>query len=169
MKKIPSQFAIGFIVIISILIGGIFVALEQRQQVQSEYFQKNSKNKSIVRNIEISKVNNKIDLNKQQKCAHKYFEGEARIMVWIVDKPEEGKIKVHVKRDDIELLPTTKIDSQNENFIATLVDSTPELIKELEISSEKNPVTLDVRGYALACENYPQISIQQASKVFKKS
>lgn len=165
IKKISSEFAIGFILATTIIIGTIFWLNGKR--VVEVY-------SSGVGNVAYDQKNIKVNVSvvepkqkPQIECKPRYYEGEAEVSVWLISETDE-KVEVEIKNEDIEKLPTTKVDSLNANFIATLIDPTDEVRQDLKNSSEDDPTTLVVHGYAQICQDSPAVSIQQASIAFKK-
>lgn len=167
-KEISSEFAIGMIVVTSIIFGGIFLLLEKRQDLENTYYTKNFDEKEIPI-IKKNIISTDKDQRQQMaKCNPRYFEGESEIRAWF-SREVENKISVRIKSEDLKKLPTNNVDLKNENFTATLVDPTEEIKDQLENSGEDNPVVLKIKGYARACQNEPEISLSEATKVFKKS
>lgn len=166
-NKISTQFAFGIILLLAILVGGIFVIQDKRISLEEQYYQQ-SRKKEVQ--IKVSTVNSeKKNESAKISCKERYYEGEADVRVWLISSDNDGqKLKVRIKNEDIEKLPTTKADSQSANFVATLIDPTSEIKENLENSSQENPVSLTVHGYAQVCQDSPLVSIEQATVAFKK-
>lgn len=167
-KNLPSQLAIGIIILITILIGGIFMMLGEKKNIEEIYNVENGHKKGYVtKQIKVSRDENRKG-NEAENCKKRFFDGEAKIRVWIVNEEADGDLKIKVQSQDIELLPSTRIDVESADFVAMLVDPSPELKDKLKEASEENPMPLDVRGYAVTCDNLPLLSTEQASKSFKQ-
>ncbi|EKD58566.1 MAG: hypothetical protein ACD_56C00097G0011 [uncultured bacterium] len=169
-NNLPSQFTIGIIILVAITFGGIFHLSGERQQLAQNYQkQKNQNSGSHLRTkINVTKVEERKEEEKGEICNPRYFEGESEINAWMANDMENGKMSVRVKRNDIEKMPTTKMELMDENFVVIIVDPTEEMKNNLQNSSENNPVALKIRGFARSCQKAPYVSIEDASKVFKK-
>jgi len=83
-------------------------------------------------------------LKKSDTCRVRAFKGLAEISVWQITK--DGKTFLQVDKKDMHKLPV------NDASDFKLIDSTPEIEKEIASSSEKNPVKLSISGFATFCD-----------------
>lgn len=172
-QKILSQFAIGLILMLAILIGGIFLMMEKREEMigRRAVAVKDYAGTNVQINVVSSKNLEELPLQGAENsdaCQARYYEGESRIKAWMVERDEESRVKVRVSNQDLAKLPTNKADL-NADFVATLIDPTEEVLQKLENSSEENPTEITVRGFSYGCGNMHELSIKQATVAFKKS
>ena len=168
-KNISSEFAFGLILLIAIIIGGIFLMTDRLGSREYQYVSEtNITEKPTSFNKQINVSFTKKEIGKPVvECKPRYFEGEAEVRAWLISENDKN-LNVKIKNEDIEKLPTTKTDSLNANFIATLIDPTDEVRRDLQDSSEDRPVNLIIHGYAQICQDVPAVSIKQATIAFKK-
>ncbi len=148
-KKIASEFAIGIILLVAIIVSGIFWLQRMKPAGVSQAL-----------------------LTKQagNACKPHYYEGEARIQGWISpeDKNSGNEVIVQVREEDMKNLPITDPDSIA-NFTVKLVDPTDAVRNSLRLATKEKPASVVVRGFAEICQQPPLVSLQQAKIAFKKS
>lgn len=153
-RKISSQLAIGVILVIAIIVGGIF------------YFHNG---KLAKKDIELTtRAEKKNEL--KNSCQSHYYSGESLVRGWIVPDKQGGKgIVVQIASEDVQNLPVKKQADHN-NFTVRLIDPTDSVKKDLLKASSQNPVSLTIKGYAEICDVVPpQISLDDAMIAFKSS
>ena len=162
-KKIASELAIGIILLIAIIVGGIFWVSKQKQSMikdQPPQAVQYLKKKPIVKNTDQI-----ID-----SCKSHYYEGESKVHGWIAstDQNDEKSIIVRIKNEDVKDLPIKNTEN-SENFTVKLIDPTEQVKNSLSLATEEKPTELTLKGYAEICQQAPpQVSLQQATVAFKK-
>lgn len=160
-KKNISELVIIIILLALMVIGGFYWIYSK---------------KNVPDNIQAPAVSEKqisatqSDENKNF-CESHYYEGEGIIRGWKnpSDQNEEESIVIRIKDEDIEKLPI-KNAKKSENFTVRLIDPTPQVKNSLNLSSEKNPVVIAVKGYAEICQQeIPQVSLAEAKIAFKRN
>lgn len=163
--RMSGEFAIGIILLISIVIGGLFWIYSKRieQEMQQAIF---LNNKFSDRALESKKI-----IRKNNDCKAHYYDGETEIDAWISkEKIDNSKyLTVEIIKDDIEKFPVkTIVDNENKNnFIIGVADPDEETLELLKKSSEKDPAKITIRGYAELCQDFPVVSVKKASETFK--
>jgi hypothetical protein len=141
-KKIASELAIGIILIVAIVIGGIFWLQGKEQKVSSP---------------------------SNNACKSHYYEGESGVNAWAVssDQDSGGGIIVRIAKEDAQKLPIKNADG---NLTLRLIDPTDAVQSSLNSATEKKPAAITLKGYAEICEKKPpEVSLEQATVAFKKS
>lgn len=167
-KKIESEFAIGIILLVAIMVGGTFWIYESRQLVENQKISQTvmplSKQKSQIKKAD-SVIQEDADL-----CTPHYYEGESRVQVWLIsnDQNDKNSITVQLKNGEDKKLPGNNV-VKNANSTVRLVDPTAGVRKGLLTSSKEKPVSITIRGYAEICEQPPLVSLREATVAFKKS
>ena len=91
-------------------------------------------------------------------CKDHTFQGEAKISVWQATK--DGQTILQVDPKDVSKLPFNDIA----NF--KLIDPTPAVKKQLAASSEKNPVQIDISGFATKCDGTDLAALTYKDGIF---
>ena len=165
-KKIASEFAIGVILLVSFVVGGIFW-LKGFNEGKDINMNSEAPKKVSLPAESVSEVIAKAD---KETCKPHYYEGDEEVEGWFVSEEKDG-IVVAIKNSDISKLPATdvQIGNQGGNFNVKLIDPTDKIRLSIKASSEKKPVMVKVKGYAEICQQPPLISLQPATIAFKKS
>jgi hypothetical protein len=168
-KKITSEFAIGTIILLAIIVGS-FLLLQN-------YAIDNSGDVAIVqypttkRTQSVEKVESNI-VDQQVACSPHYYEGKKVVNAWILNKDDndEKLVEIAISKEDIPNLPIRTAQIKDENYIAVkLVDSSADIKKKLKSASQENPTEITIQGYAEVCTEPPLVSIAPATVAFKKS
>jgi len=167
-KKISSEFAIGIILIVAIIVGGFVWMFENKP------FTENQKSSQIAPIISKQKSPIAKTVPKSQPvadlCTPHYYEGESKVQVWIVSASQEDKsIIIQLKNREEQKLPNVDGTVKDANFTVKLIDPTPGVRKGLLASSKEKPVSITIHGYAEICQQPPLVSLQEATIAFKKS
>lgn len=167
-KSFKIKFAIGFTLVIAIIIGSAFYIFHKKQEEQNlrmeKFLQKNKIN--LENRSNSSEEKNSV----ADSCQSKYYEGESEIRGWAMKTAQSDKsIIVRVENEDILKLPARNTAISSE-FTVRLIDPTETVRESLLLATEKKPATINIKGYAEICEQEPpQISLKEASIAFKKS
>lgn len=167
-KKIANEFAIGIILFITVIVGGIIWMCENKRLAE---IQQVSQAAPIISKQKIQEkkavpiVQPAADL-----CTPHYYEGESRVQVWLVSAGQEDKnnMIIQLKSGEYKKLPSSDA-LKNANFTVKLVDPTAGVRKGLLASSKEKPVSITIHGYAEICQQPPLVSLQDATVAFKKS
>ncbi|NTV40836.1 MAG: hypothetical protein HGA61_01005 [Candidatus Moranbacteria bacterium] len=169
--RIASEFAIGVIIFLAFIIGGIFWFDSIKPEEASRDLGVNlnaskSKKQTSVENANQQVVENSVS---DDSCKSHYYEGEKEIKGWFVSQDENG-IVVAVSKDEVSKLPVedSQLTGEEKDFNYKLVDPTEEVSLKIKASTQENPTTFTVRGYAEICQQPPLMSLQPASVAFKK-
>ncbi|MEI8343530.1 MAG: hypothetical protein WCF93_01105 [Candidatus Moraniibacteriota bacterium] len=166
-KKVASEFAIGVVLLVAIVVGGsvwlknsreVAILDQQERQVQSQVVL----NKDIPNQIAEKVVGN-------DSCQAHYYEGSSQVQCRFVSEDKDG-IVVAISKNDASKLPVKNYQEDNtqQSFNVKLVDPTKKISASIKASSAKKPVTLTVQGYAEVCQPLPLISLKPATVAFKK-
>jgi hypothetical protein len=158
-KKIASELAIGIILLIAIVLGGIFWMHDLKQAMSNSQLAESAKKQLAA----------KEDGN---ACQSHYYEGESKIRGWVAPADKnDGKgngIIVQIKDEDVKNLPI-KDTGTLANFTVRLIDPTVQVKNSLSQATEEKPATITIKGYAEICQQQPpQVSLEQATIAFKK-
>ena len=160
-KKIASELAIGIIIFLALLVGGIFW-ISENKQTADEY------QKMVILEKQPKGEENK---QSENSCESHYYEGESKIHGWVEssEADDEESIVVYVKDEDVEKLPIKNAEVEG-TFTVRIIDPTEEVREDLIGSTEEKPAEFTVKGYAEICEQEPpQVSLKIATVAFKKS
>jgi hypothetical protein len=141
-KKISAPLSIALIAVLALLV--------------SLYTVTKSRNVNFIagnQSIEMER-----SLQKSANCKVHAFQGSTEVSVWKIMK--NGKIFLQVAKEDTPKLPMKDI----ENF--QLIDPTPEIEKDIDSSSEKEPVKLSISGFASLCDGTSLVCISYKDKIF---
>jgi len=165
--RLASEFAIGVIFFVAVIIGGIFWYYNGIGKKQVDQLSQNQTT-TISKQSAIEKVSENSGATKEN-CQSHYYDGEQQLESWLVSQDEDGII-IAIKKEDVAKLPTenSSLTSQGEDYTFKLVDPTEEVKAEIRDSSKEKPVNLTVRGYAEVCQQPPLLSLQPATTAFKK-
>jgi len=168
-NKIASEFAIGIILLLAIIVGGIFWMNENKQLAEIQPIASivpiMSKQKSqVAQTAPVSQPTADV-------CTPHYYDGESRVQTWIVSDSQENEkgLIIQLKSGEEKKLPGGGEAVKNANFTVKLIDPTAGVRKGLLTSSKENPVSITIRGYAEVCQQLPLVSLQDATIAFKKS
>jgi hypothetical protein len=169
--RLASEFAIGIIFFVAVIIGGIFwyIGIGNKQASELSKNQPttiNEQKEAIQAGAEKASENLAVASN---ECKPHYYEGEKEIEGWLVSQGDDG-IMLAVKKEELAKLPTenSKLMAKGEDYTFKLIDLTEEVKNKIKDSSRENPAKLTVRGYAEICQQPPLLSIQPAAVAFKK-
>ncbi len=172
-KKLASEFAIGVILLVAFVIGGIFWLKDVREGKVADSLKDvtmTNDQKQLSTALEKKDSVEKVVIG-ENNCKPRYYNEEEgqQLSAWFVSEDESG-IVVAIKKDDIEKLPvaTDQVTQTEGNFQVKLVDSTDVIKARVKASVEKSPVTITIRGYAEICQQPPLVSLQSATIAFKK-
>ena len=167
-KNISSELAIGVILLVAIIVGGIVWMAENKQPIENQQVSQLapiiSKQESPIKK-ETPVIQPVADV-----CTPHYYAGESKVQVWLVSAGQENdnSMIIQLKNGEEKKLPSGDI-VKNDNFTVKLVDPTAGVRKGLLTSSKENPVSITIHGYAEVCQQPPLVSLQEAKIAFKKS
>ena len=173
-KNIASELAVGIVLLVAILVGGIFLMQQKKWELEDQYSLQTIQ--MANKDITSTKIGSYLADRKNQQqgeismsCKPHYYEGEAQVHGWLASGSYlDSQLNVQIKNEDIEKLPTTRADSLNAHFAAILIDPTDQVRNDLKNASQGNPAMITVHGFARICQDSPEVSLSQASIAFKK-
>lgn len=180
-KKIASEFAIGIILLIAVVIGGIFWIQNKNTQVLDDAGMMVTQ-QPIKKIQDLKKNNNQVEgeqssLTEEEvkaSCRGRLFEGEAELRGSYVLETIPGTTKrewlLKIAEEDIDKLPVQAKTESNEvvRNLLFLSDATPEMIAKLKKATEDKPETVTIKGFYLDCEGVPVVSIEPAKLALAK-
>ena len=167
-KKMASELAIGIIVLVSIVIGGVFW-VQNKKQESFEGLERVALGQQTTKPSELKNEPVKQDKNSNDdKCSKHLYEGEAQLRGSYVLDTASGSTKkewmLKVVKEDMDKLPnqtkTQNVEATNDLLL--IADATPEMITKLKNATESNPESITVKGIYFDCENIPVVSIGSA-------
>lgn len=175
-KKIASEFAIGIIVLLAIVVGGIFF-VENRKQLASDNDVPRieaPKNQETA-NVQTNQSEN-VDLTerfKKDPCKGHMYDGKVALRGrYVLDSTYGDKKEwlFKVVKDDLIGLPVqiTNTDGRNVNEFLKIADADPALVAKLKKATDAKPETITIKGYYLNCEGGPVVSIAPAKLALAK-
>lgn len=165
-KKIASEFAIGVLLLVAIVLGGSFWIQEKKQQSLD-----NTNNVNIQNPVEKLALQPKRDgqaLNDSENktaCVGHLYEGEALLNGSYTLDTIPGTTKkdwmFKVAKEDLSKLPAKDGNKNVENVdgLIYIADATPEMITKLKKTPNTN---ITIKGIYLDCEGVPVVSIEPA-------
>ncbi|HEX8974434.1 MAG TPA: hypothetical protein VF817_03035 [Patescibacteria group bacterium] len=172
-KKIASELAIGIIIILALVVGGMFWLQGKKEQIpeqktpvaqsptpqtqqQNQQFQKN--NPSDISEWKL------VSGNPDDTCSSPTWTGNVTVRGWYVyDTSYADKEWLFaVSKDDQAKLPL-QLKFGNGNSInekLKIVDANPELVAQLKKATQDNPIPVEVKKYTAYCEGVPVVSTQ---------
>lgn len=141
-KKISSHWALGVIIALAIFSASLIWVSSQE---------------TIEFKVELGSKKNA--LAEKNECRARVFQGETSLEVWKV--VENGKAVLRPKAEYANSLP----EGRGRDF--QLIDPTNEIEKKLDKSSEENPVTLKISGFATLCNDTSLAVLNYEEGVFK--
>ncbi len=173
-KKIASEFAIGVILLLAIIVGGIFWIKNVREMAALDHelnqIKLSQKNDILAKALKQPEQKAEVkDAVEDGSCKNHYFEGSDKFSGWFVSQESDGII-VAIKKSDVSKFPTTnyRVNEKEIAFNVKLIDPTDKVTEKLKAASAKKPATITLQGYAEACQDLPLISLQPATIAFKK-
>lgn len=145
-KQVSTKFSIILIIILAIAVS--IYALDKKKEVVSL-----TNNNSAALAYQAKKV------KASSSCKSHAYKGSAKINIWKSER--NGKSVLEVAKDDLSQLPVQNSD------IFQIVDTTPELSKKLDSSSEKNPLAIDISGIATKCDGQAFLALSYKDGIFK--
>ncbi len=170
--RLASEFAIGIIFFVAVIIGGIFwyigIGNKQATKVSENQTTTIAKQEEVTQSGS-EKASEKLAVASSDDCKPHYYEGEGEVEGWFVSQSDDG-VMLAVKKEELAKLPTenSKLTADKDNYTFKLIDPTDEVKTKIKDSSKENPVKLTVRGYAEICQQPPLLSLQPATIAFKK-
>lgn len=185
-KKLAGEFAIGVILLVAIIVGGIFWVQGKRQEAVE-----NAEKQQVIVPVEqksptkpVENLDNAIQIKDDQQpsltekfekdpCAGHLYAGEATLRgTYVLDSSygDQKEWLFKVVKEDIAKLPIqTKFgDGRDVNELIKIADATPSLEAKLKKATEENPETITIKGYYLHCEGGPLVSIAPAKLALAK-
>jgi hypothetical protein len=166
-KKIANESAIGIILLVTIIAGGIIWMFESKQLAENQQLLQVTPIISIHKNpIKKAVLTSQSDTS---LCTPHYYEGESKVQVWLVSADQENgnSLIIQLKNGEEKKLPSGDV-VKNPNFTVKLIDPTAGVRKGLLTSSKEKPVSITIHGYAEICQQPPLVSLQEATVAFKK-
>jgi hypothetical protein len=169
-KKIAGEFAIGIILLIVIVVGGIFWLYGERQAREDQQL---SQSMSALKQNVSGKISaNQAGTKNQESnsCVPHYYQGKINVSGWVESSDQNSKngIVVELKSGEEKKLPVKDYESLT-NFTVKLVDPTDDVKNKLQLATKEKPAVFTIQGYAEICSQPPLVSLQQATVAFKKS
>lgn len=176
-KKIASELAIGVILLVAVITGGIFLAQDVRQGLLGGAAE--VENKQVVAPIKpVAQPEKKqqapVNGPEDGKCLAKLYEGEASLRGTYELTTIPGSTKkdwmFKIVKEDIEKLPDPAKEEKN-GIISSLLfieDLTPALAAKLKKATEEKPETITIKGFYLDCEGVSVVSIEPARLALAK-
>ncbi|MEI7890756.1 MAG: hypothetical protein WCI36_02195 [bacterium] len=175
-KKIASEFAIGIIVLLAIVIGGIFLVENRKQMAITNNTPsvEDSKNQDVANgSVDQGNVDELTQNFQKDPCKGHMYDGEVAlrgryVLDSVVGEKKEWLFKV--AKDDLIGLPVQITDDKgkNVNELLKIADADPALIAKLKKATDEKPETLIIKGYYLHCEGGPVVSIAPAKLALAK-
>ena len=163
-KKIVSELAVGLILLIAIIMGGIAWFKNAKEIAALD-----SLNQNVPANVQPTKIlEDKNKVAEENSCKPHYYEGKISVSAWSVSEAEDG-IVVAIKKNEVSKLTIKNVDESNVkgNFTVKLIDPTDTVRAKIKASSAQKPATITLQGYAETCQQPPLVSIQPATEAFK--
>lgn len=169
-KKINSFYAIIFIFVLSVVVGGlVFLSSKKEAQLASKIVQETKIVKEVPKNDNV-KATSGDDV--QKSCSTHKFDGEAKVHGWYVEGQDAAAsgVLVGISLDDLVNLPIANPESfkKQGDFVIKVVDAKKELVASLKSASKEKPFEFTIKGYVLTCDETHLSSIEPASIAFKK-
>jgi len=148
-KQVSATFSFVLILVLSIAVSTYAIA----------------KNKELAKldsrsaQATMASANNAKKIQITSNCKTRAFEGSAEIYVWKAEK--DGQEILQLDKNDLAQLPIKDTETLK------LIDPTPDISKELEGSSEKNPVKLKISGFADKCDGVSLVALSYKDGIFK--
>jgi hypothetical protein len=108
------------------------------------------------------------NLGAKKNCTPKYYDGDAVVKVWQKSIEKNGAILIQLTSSDMGKFPKIANTNDAPGSIVRLIDATSVIEKQLENSSEKNPLEITIKGFAQTCQGMLSVSLNPASSAFKK-
>jgi hypothetical protein len=157
-KKISSGFAITVIAIIAVVLTLFIWVIGARNNSTNQAGNKE--------NAQVSETN----ANQENKC-RRMFEGDIAVKAWLAEKPAGtvagAEAVIKLLPEDIDKLPLPGEISDRSNFELKLVDADQKVMGQLENSSQKNPVKINLKGYKYFCDKMHLVSTKPAQESLK--
>lgn len=164
-KKIASEIALGIIVLLALLIGGIFWM--QGKNSVTENAQQATDNQKMQKQIDNIGNLKLVSGNIDDPCSRPVFQGNVKISGWMVDAfPNGQKTSTFITSyPDEHILPFA--DKKNKegilvNSYLKISNLLPEIEKELQQADRDNPKKIMVQNYIGNCGGYdalPEINV----------
>jgi len=170
-KKIASEFAIGIIIFVAVLVGGV-IFLQSRQNdsfgVSRIPMPETSGNPSAVASAQSSGTQN------TDVCKAHYYEGSQQVHVWPVAQAAsagDSSVVLNIQANDAKTLPIKdeSAPTDGSSFTVKLVDASSAVKNKIVGATQEKPAVITIQGYAEVCTQPPLISLQPATVAFKKS
>ncbi len=173
-KKIASEFAIGLILLLAIVIGGIFWLRNVKEMAaldnELRQAQVSQKDEALVQALKDSRQKAGVEnTGNSNSCDAHYFEGVDQFSAWLVSAENDG-IVIAIKKSDASKFPTInyQIDEKTNSFNVKLIDPTDKVTAAVKAASAKKPATITLQGYGEVCGQLPLVSLEPATIAFKK-
>lgn len=167
-KKIASEFAVGIILLVAIVVSGSFW-VQNKKQLESNKIENSAPpqaSKSIAQNQ--VKDDGKQPV-KSDICTGHLFEGEAQLrgsyVLETIPGSEKKEWMFKVIAEDVANLPTHAdiesgvVSSDNLLYIS---DATPEMTAKLKKATQEKPEMITIKGVYLDCAGISTVSIAPA-------
>lgn len=166
-KKIASEFAVGIILLVAIVISGSFWVQNRKQEELNKI--ENSAPLQASKSIAQNQVR---DDSKQpvksETCTGHLFEGEAQLrgsyVLETIPGSEKKEWMFKIIAEDVANLPT---HADIQSSVATgnllyITDATPEMTAKLKKATQEKPEMITIKGVYLDCEGISTVSIAPA-------
>lgn len=170
-KKIASEVAIGIIIFVAVLVGGIFF-LQSHQNDSSGVSRipspGTSGNPSTIASAQSSAAQN------ADACKAHYYQGNQQVHVWPVTQAtaaDGNTVVLNIQANDAKTLPIKDAPAPTDgsSFTVKLVDASSAVKNKFVGATLEKPAVITIQGYAEVCSQPPLVSIQPATVAFKKS
>lgn len=112
---------------------------------------------------EQANLSSNIAISNGKSCKPKAFAGAAQVKGWYIKESAEKVVRV--ADEDLSKLPSNGGNVKNK---IQIIDLNPEIEKKLQGSSEENPQTLTITGFAVPCNGSAALaSISYKDGIFR--
>jgi hypothetical protein len=186
-KKIASEFAVGTILLIAFVIGGLFWIQEKKHQadedgINIEQTAELAGEKQKSQPVDVANGDDNQSADQQENltvgfekdpCAGHLYEGETTLRgKYVLDSSYGDKKEwlFSVVPEDMEKLPVQIkfADGRDVNKLLKIEDAPSALVAKLKKATDENPETISIKGYYLHCEGGPVVSIAPAKLALGK-
>jgi len=177
-KKIASEFAVGIIVVLAVIIGSIFVFQnEKRSSMERQENYRNIKNKkqSMKTSAAPESSEGKTETAKNANnnaCAPRLFEGDVEIrgsyVLGVIPGSTKKEWLFKIVAGDMSKLPPQTLEKGTFDGLLFITDATPEIVEKLKKATEAKPFAITIKRFYLDCGGVPVVSTELTGDKFLK-
>lgn len=106
-------------------------------------------------------------INAAKSCTAHAYKGNAKVSGWLVEENHEKFLRI-AEKDLVELPQYDGTEEfKNNNSKVKVIDITAQIENKLKKSSEKNLVSIPLKGYLTRCQGVPLASINYQEGIFR--